>query len=242
MTLARLPGNSINGLRLGAFILASVAVHGLLLSGETQETVLSYPATASLSVTIVPAEQKTNRDKQSNNQKKETLTTPLEKQPIKPEPVKAVQTTAVKETAAEEIVSTAAKHEPSTQENTTEETYFSQEPPQANFEVAEQPAFSLNQAKQQIRKQLHNDLGRHFRYPGIARKRGWEGTVLLDLFIETDGRISKISLARSSGYRLLDNSAIKALNKVGSVTDAARWLQGHSLKLQLPVIYHLTSM
>lgn len=242
MTLARLPGNSINGLRLGAFIMASVAVHWLLLSGETQKPIFSHPATNSLSVTIVPTEQKTNHDKQSNSKTKETPTTLPEKQPIKPEPVKTVHTTAAKETAAEEIVSTVAEHEPSTQESTIEETFSSQELPQASFEVAEQPAFSLNQARQQIRKQLHNDLGRHFRYPGVARKRGWEGTVLLDLFIETDGRISKISLARSSGYRLLDNSAINALNKVGSVSDAARWLQGHSLKLQLPVIYHLTSM
>lgn len=110
----------------------------------------------------------------------------------------------------------------------------------AALEPAEKASFSLGEARKQIREQLNQDLTRYFQYPGFAQTRGWEGAVLLDLLIETDGHISHISVAQSSGYRLLDNSAIKTLNKIGNVRDAARWLQGRSLEMQLPVIYRLT--
>lgn len=48
-------------------------------------------------------------------------------------------------------------------------------------------------------------------YPKIARLRGWEGTVRLDVVVRKDGRVGKVELAGSSGFRTLDQVALKTV-------------------------------
>jgi protein TonB len=48
-------------------------------------------------------------------------------------------------------------------------------------------------------------------YPLLARKRGYQGTVLLDVLVSKDGKAASIQLARSSGYEILDSAAIKGV-------------------------------
>ncbi len=96
-----------------------------------------------------------------------------------------------------------------------------------------------NQAKAQIKARLNTDLARYFDYPYIARLRGWEGTVLLAFDIEANGRLQDIRIARSSGYAILDNSALSALRKVERLTETTAWLQKRELNMQIPVIYRL---
>ncbi len=50
-------------------------------------------------------------------------------------------------------------------------------------------------------------------YPLIARRRGWQGTVLLDLELLANGTVGKIKVAISSGYPPLDAAARKAVSK-----------------------------
>jgi protein TonB len=50
-------------------------------------------------------------------------------------------------------------------------------------------------------------------YPREAREKGWEGVVKLEAVIGKDGRVGKITVVQSSGYRLLDDEAIKAVKK-----------------------------
>jgi len=51
------------------------------------------------------------------------------------------------------------------------------------------------------------------RYPYSARKRGWEGTVLVRVLVSTSGRALEASVENSSGYTLLDRSALKAVRR-----------------------------
>jgi len=46
-------------------------------------------------------------------------------------------------------------------------------------------------------------------YPVIARRRGWEGEVLLRVGVEGEGRVSAVEVDRSSGYPVLDRSALR---------------------------------
>lgn len=46
------------------------------------------------------------------------------------------------------------------------------------------------------------------RYPMIARRSGYEGVVLLRVWVMESGKVGKIELERSSGYEVLDKSAI----------------------------------
>ena len=48
-------------------------------------------------------------------------------------------------------------------------------------------------------------------YPLLARKRGYQGTVLLEVLVSKDGKVASIQLSRSSGYKILDRAAIKGV-------------------------------
>lgn len=90
-----------------------------------------------------------------------------------------------------------------------------------------------------IEARLHADLARHFDYPTLARLRGWEGRVMLAFDVESDGRLQKIHLAHSSGFALLDDSALRSLRRVERIAEAVDLLQGRRLAMQIPVIYRL---
>ena len=50
-------------------------------------------------------------------------------------------------------------------------------------------------------------------YPRIAKKSGWEGTVLVRVTVEKNGRASKVDVSRSSGHKVLDDAAVKAIKR-----------------------------
>jgi len=50
-------------------------------------------------------------------------------------------------------------------------------------------------------------------YPEIAKKWGWEGEVLFRVYITKNGKLKKVILLKSSGYKILDESAIKDIKK-----------------------------
>ncbi|MCX7096217.1 MAG: TonB family protein [Methylobacter sp.] len=51
------------------------------------------------------------------------------------------------------------------------------------------------------------------KYPGIATNRGWEGTVRLLVKVSVDGDSEEVTVQRSSGYDVLDEAAIEAVEK-----------------------------
>jgi len=48
-------------------------------------------------------------------------------------------------------------------------------------------------------------------YPLVAREAGWEGTVVLQIEVLPDGTAGAVTVYRSSGYPVLDQSAVKAV-------------------------------
>jgi len=50
-------------------------------------------------------------------------------------------------------------------------------------------------------------------YPRIAQRRGYEGTVLLEVLVTSAGKVEDLRIAESSGYPVLDRSAIKSVKK-----------------------------
>ncbi len=50
-------------------------------------------------------------------------------------------------------------------------------------------------------------------YPRIAKKEGWEGTVTLLVVVDVKGKPAEITVAKSSGHKILDNAAIHAVRK-----------------------------
>ncbi|HVY54826.1 MAG TPA: energy transducer TonB, partial [Thermodesulfobacteriota bacterium] len=50
-------------------------------------------------------------------------------------------------------------------------------------------------------------------YPRIAKRHGYEGLVVLNVFVMESGGVGKIEIRKSSGYEVLDNSALDAVRK-----------------------------
>jgi len=50
-------------------------------------------------------------------------------------------------------------------------------------------------------------------YPKIAKRHGYEGLVVLNVFVLESGNVGKIEIRKSSGYVVLDNSALDAVRK-----------------------------
>lgn len=50
-------------------------------------------------------------------------------------------------------------------------------------------------------------------YPSLARKRGWQGKVVLEVAILADGSIEQVKLHSGSGFAILDKAAIASVGK-----------------------------
>jgi TonB family protein len=48
-------------------------------------------------------------------------------------------------------------------------------------------------------------------YPRIARLRGYQGTVILNVLVNRNGTVSELKIVQSSGYWILDKSALTAV-------------------------------
>ena len=86
---------------------------------------------------------------------------------------------------------------------------------------------------------LQNRLASNFEYPWLARKRGWQGQVTLSLRVDNNGGLSNWHIATTSGYGVLDRSALKAAKAIRHLPEARDLLHGQPLNLMIPVRYQL---
>lgn len=86
-----------------------------------------------------------------------------------------------------------------------------QDPPEAQPAAEpEIPDTADDQAAVQASVPLY-DLNPPPHYPRTARKRNYQGTVMLDVRVTADGSVAQVRIARSSGYAILDRSAAKSV-------------------------------
>lgn len=93
--------------------------------------------------------------------------------------------------------------------------------------------------RNQLLGELQTNLSQFLVYPPLARRRGWEGTVLLGLRVKRNGYLDEIHIEHSSGYAVLDHSALNSLIRLGHLAEVSSYLNGHGMDMQLPVIYQL---
>lgn len=96
-----------------------------------------------------------------------------------------------------------------------------------------------SKTEDQLQTSLGKRLRKYFYYPRLARKKGWQGKVKLELRVEGSGHLSHIRLIQSSGYASLDDAALKSLRKVAFLPEARNWLQGTHYDIVVPVEYRL---
>ena len=93
-------------------------------------------------------------------------------------------------------------------------------------------------AEDHLRSTILRLVSSRFHYPVLARRKGMEGIVRLQVRIESDGRISRLQVQQTSGYPVLDQAALQSL-QLASVPDAAQWMNGQAIDIIIPVEYRL---
>ncbi len=82
-------------------------------------------------------------------------------------------------------------------------------------------------------KRIRDTLQGNLVYPYLARKRGMEGTVLVDFRIDPVGRAEHVRVLKGSGYALLDSSAIETVVRSSPFPLA-------NCAVEVPITYRLT--
>lgn len=77
------------------------------------------------------------------------------------------------------------------------------------------------------------------RYPALARERGWEGIVRVELSWRAGVPGALVSMAESCGHGMLDEQAVEMLRRAAAQTPLPASLQGHSFSMVLPVEFSL---
>lgn len=151
---------------------------------------------------------------------------PEPKPRTKPGPSRATVKTAVK---PEKV---AVRHPPDTVEPkvpaTTDANADHRAPPPP-VELAAMESHYLKNVRQRIAEQRF--------YPPRARRMGHQGTVLLRLVLLPDGSIDNVSLAETSGARILDDAALAAVRRVGRFPPFPEGLARRDWVLTVPIRY-----
>ena len=82
------------------------------------------------------------------------------------------------------------------------------------------------------------DLNPRPSYPEMARRRGYEGTVVLEVRVEKDGKVGGVRLAETSGYELLDQAALQAV-PAWQFIPGMRGEQPVEMEVRVPVRFQL---
>ena len=75
-------------------------------------------------------------------------------------------------------------------------------------------------------------------YPGLARKRGQAGTVVLQVLVNRQGRVDDLKVEVSSSFSLLDRAALAAVNK-WSFEPGRQNGEAISMWVRVPVTFRL---
>ena len=186
-----------------------------------QEKILRHTEPKPTEDSPVPKEELTKAPVVANKVTKKTskpaITQPVSKEVLKPSPVlknksEALASTSVAkvEPSIKQVNPDAKTVEPSsvqTNSDTQSLTDLEANPPHRST------SDQMEVSEQIITKPVFAAQPKPPRYPVVARKRGQEGTVWLDIWLDEKGNKSKLEVTQSSGLALLDKSALKAVSE-----------------------------
>ena len=201
----------------------ALLAHGFLLvmgTGWLKRGPLEMPKPELVTLTLAtypPQKAETEvrqapQQKKKEEQKPDIKPKPLRKTPKRPAPVKSPQP------PKKEVYrpKTEIEPQPITEEGevTHRGTGPSTDAPQEKTSPAEPTAALKGPAQTSVRQAIpiykENPLPH---YPKAARRRGYEGTTLLEVLVNREGTVDDVRLALSSGYAMLDRAAKASVRK-----------------------------
>ena len=113
---------------------------------------------------------------------------------------------------------------------------------------AEKPAREISTAdnskqinQEQVTTLLKTEFTKYFYYPKAARRRNYQGDLILSFIINDLGNIENIRVQESSGYKILDDAAIESIRKIKLNTQLKNILTSSTTVQKLPVSYALVN-
>lgn len=86
-----------------------------------------------------------------------------------------------------------------------------------------------------IQKRILENLS----YPPQAKEAGFQGTVKLSLYLSYRGELLDIKIKDSSGYKILDDNAIRVAKEVSSYPPFPSSIEQKEIQLEIPIVYRL---
>ncbi len=86
---------------------------------------------------------------------------------------------------------------------------------------------------------INKIIKKNVKYPFIAKKNGIEGKVIIQFKILKDGKVKAIKIVKSSGSKILDKSAIKAILSSVPFPGFPKNLRKNSLTIKVPINFFL---
>ncbi|MGQ9608327.1 MAG: energy transducer TonB [bacterium] len=107
--------------------------------------------------------------------------------------------------------------------------------------TTEQPKIAvIDDVLKEYANYVRNKIESKKRYPIIARNMGIEGRVKVKLVISKDGNLEKIDILESSGYEILDETAIQSIRDAAPFPPIPEEIKKNKLELSIYMTYEIS--
>jgi TonB family protein len=96
---------------------------------------------------------------------------------------------------------------------------------------------SLHALEEEISRKLGSQL-RDGDYPEEARREGWSGTARVDVVVGSNGKIKEAALQRSSGFPILDQQAVRLIDRI-TLWWIPQRLRNREVRVTVPVGFYM---
>ena len=102
-----------------------------------------------------------------------------------------------------------------------------------------QPMINKDNLLQEYISQVKAEIERKKNYPQIARRKGIEGVVKVQFCVSNDGRLKTVTIAASSGCKILDAEAVMSVRKASPFLCIPEELKKEELDMKIGIAFKL---
>lgn len=182
--------------------------------------------------------------KKSVKPKKKLPVPVVKKETVKTSPRKVVQETSVKK-VQKKLPESASEIKPAPETKSTQKTAVTEKKAtSARASLTQKPAQQAKTGKIATQIPVIVKATPRYqdnpspKYPSIARKRGYEGTVILEVLVDEKGKVKKLRILSSSTHNLLDKAAMKSVRR-WSFEPATQGSAAVAMWVKVPVSFRL---
>jgi TonB family protein len=109
--------------------------------------------------------------------------------------------------------------------------------PKKNYENTKPGSSKVDQEK--FIDLLSRHIAKFQRYPKLAQRRGWEGKTLLAIKVTVSGELISKNISISSGFKILDNEAMKMIDRAMPLPVSSKLLSNKILTIYVPIKFEI---